>query len=80
MAIHFPGLRNIDNPPVFVFPELHVCMDCGITEFAIPETELGLLTDAECARRIQRETDFRNSPTWEHLGTIALRVRYKRNT
>jgi hypothetical protein len=41
--VHFPGLRNLDKPPVFVFPKLLVCMDCGFTEFAIPETELRLL-------------------------------------
>jgi hypothetical protein len=41
--IHFPGLKNLDKPPVFVFPKLLVCMDCGFTEFNIPETELRLL-------------------------------------
>jgi hypothetical protein len=43
IAIHFPGLKDLDTPHVFVFPTLLVCMDCGFTEFAIPETELFLL-------------------------------------
>jgi hypothetical protein len=43
ILVHFPGLKNLDKPPVFVFPKLQVCMDCGFTEFAIPETELRLL-------------------------------------
>jgi hypothetical protein len=43
IKVHFPGLKNLDKPPVFVFPKLLVCMDCGFTEFAIPEGELRLL-------------------------------------
>ncbi len=43
IAVHFSGLTNLDKLPVFVFPKLLVCMDCGFTEFAIPESELCLL-------------------------------------
>jgi hypothetical protein len=43
IAIHFRGLKNIDQPTVFVFPELLICLSCGITEFVIPEGELRLL-------------------------------------
>ena len=42
-AVHFSGLNNLDKPAVFVFPKLLVCMDCGFTEFSMPETELRLL-------------------------------------
>ena len=45
MAIHFPGLKGIDKPAVFVFPELLVCLNCGKTEFTITEGELRLLTE-----------------------------------
>jgi hypothetical protein len=48
--VHFSGLKNLDRPPVFVFPKLLVCMDCGFTEFAIPETELSQLGKATTAR------------------------------
>jgi hypothetical protein len=41
--VHLSGLKNLDKPPVFVFPRLSVCLDCGFAEFAIPETELCLL-------------------------------------
>jgi hypothetical protein len=41
--VHLPGLKNLDRPPVFVFPKLLVCLDCGFAEFAIPEAELHLL-------------------------------------
>ena len=49
MGIHFPGLKNIDKPVVWVFPELVVCLDCGFSEFAMPEAELGLLAKGEAA-------------------------------
>lgn len=41
--VHFLGLQNLQEPSVFVFPKLLVCMDCGFTEFAMQETELRLL-------------------------------------
>jgi hypothetical protein len=30
MGIHCPGLKNTSKPVVWVFPELVVCLDCGI--------------------------------------------------
>ena len=44
IAIHFRGLKNINEPHVWVFPELVVCLNCGFAEFAVPESELHLLT------------------------------------
>lgn len=38
--LHFPGLKNLDKPTVWIFPRLLVCMNCGFTEFSIPEAEL----------------------------------------
>jgi hypothetical protein len=40
IIVHFSGLKNLDTPPVFVFPNLLVCLDCGFTEFAMPEDEV----------------------------------------
>ena len=45
IAIHFPGLRGLDKPIVWVYPKLPVCMNCGFTEFAIPETDLRRLVE-----------------------------------
>ena len=49
VAIHFPGLAGLDKPVVFVFPKLLICLNCGFTEFEVPETELRLLAKSETA-------------------------------
>jgi hypothetical protein len=49
MGIRSPGLRNIDKPTVWVFPQLIVCLDCGAAEFVVPEAELSLLAKGEAA-------------------------------
>jgi hypothetical protein len=43
IGVHALGLKNVDKPPVFLFPRLVVCMNCGLTEFTIAENELRLL-------------------------------------
>jgi hypothetical protein len=45
--VHFPDLKNLDKLPVFIFPQLLVCLDCGFTEFDLPKAEVCLL--GECA-------------------------------
>ena len=49
IAMRSPGLQNIDKPVVWVFPDIVVCMDCGIAEFPVPEAELRLLAKRETA-------------------------------
>ena len=46
VAIHFPGPKGLDKPIVFVYPKLLVCMNCGFTEFAVPETGLRQVVEA----------------------------------
>jgi hypothetical protein len=48
MSIHFLGPKNID---VWIFPELVVCVDCGIAEFPVPEAELLRLAEGDAAAR-----------------------------
>ncbi len=43
MIIHFSGIRSLDNPGVWVFPKLFVCLDCGFSEFTVPGSKLQLL-------------------------------------
>jgi hypothetical protein len=48
MRIHFPGLKDIDKPVVWVFSdEVVVCLDCGTAEFAVPEEELRQLAKGD---------------------------------
>ena len=49
IGIHFPGLKNIDMPTVFVFPELVVCLACGHAQFTVSEDGLRLLTKRNTA-------------------------------
>jgi hypothetical protein len=41
--IHFSGRENLSKPPVFVFPKILVCLDCGFSEFTTSESELARL-------------------------------------
>lgn len=49
VAIHFPGLKNIDKPVVWVFPQVVVCLDCGMAQFPVPKAELRLLAKGNAA-------------------------------
>jgi hypothetical protein len=49
IAIHFPGLKGLDKPIVWVYPKLLVCLNCGFTEFAIPETGFRQLMEGDAA-------------------------------
>jgi len=40
IMLHFSGHRNINNPGILSFPKVSVCLDCGSSEFTIPEAEL----------------------------------------
>jgi hypothetical protein len=42
--VHFPGRANMTKSTVWVFPTLKVCMDCGLTQFVIPQDELSALS------------------------------------
>ena len=43
VALHFPGLDGLTKPIVWVFPKVLVCLDCGFTEFAVPDEQLKTL-------------------------------------
>ena len=47
--IHFPGMQGIDKPAVWAFPKLIICLDCGYTEFKIPDSELRSLAKGAAA-------------------------------
>jgi hypothetical protein len=45
MIVHSPGLKNIDRPGVWLFPELRVCLDCGFCRFTVSEANLASVTE-----------------------------------
>lgn len=47
IAIHFPGLKGLDKPIVWVFPKVVVCLNCGFAEFVVSERELKVLGTGE---------------------------------
>jgi len=49
IAIHYPGLKGIDKPPVWVFTPLSMCVNCGATEFVVPEAQRRVLANDKAA-------------------------------
>ena len=45
--VHFPGMEGLDKPSVWFFPRLLVCLDCGLTQFQLAETQLRQLSEVE---------------------------------
>jgi hypothetical protein len=43
MMLHFIGLKNVNNPGVWLFPTLLICLDCGVARFSVPEAKLASL-------------------------------------
>ena len=50
IAIHFPGIEGLRKPIVWVFPQLHVCLNCGNTEFLVPVREREVLVTGKTVR------------------------------
>ena len=40
MIIHFTGRENLDNPGVWAFSKLLICLECGFSSFTAPLAEL----------------------------------------
>jgi len=45
--VHFPGMRGLNIPSVWVFPRLSVCIACGATEFTLTDADRKALTDRD---------------------------------
>ena len=59
MVIHFSGLKNLDEPGVWVLPELLVCLDCGCARFTVPEMAL-----ASIAHTLENSSRRLESSAW----------------
>ncbi len=49
IAIHHPGLKGINKPPVWVFTRLSMCVNCGATVFVVPEPQRRVLANDKAA-------------------------------
>ena len=45
MNIHFPGREGLNEPTVWVFPKVALCLDCGFAELVVPKNELHALVE-----------------------------------
>jgi len=45
-GIHFPGLKGLETPLVWVLSKLSVCLNYGKAAFGVPEPELRILAKA----------------------------------
>lgn len=45
VCIHFPGLIALAVEPVFAFPKLKICLDCGFIESNLSKRELRQLKE-----------------------------------
>jgi hypothetical protein len=43
IAVHFPGVKGLKKPIVWVFPDIYVCLECGLAQFSVPGRELEVL-------------------------------------
>lgn len=49
IAIHRQAPGGRGKPLVWIFPELFVCLNCGKTEFVVPETQLRAIEESDAA-------------------------------
>ena len=47
MNVHFLCRERLEKPSVLLYPEIIVCLDCGLEEFSVPDAELSKLATAQ---------------------------------
>jgi hypothetical protein len=72
VAVHFLGLEGLEKPIVWVFPALTVCLDCGGTEFTIPERELSVLVQGVPVEGATVLTERISRPSEKERNTVAF--------
>jgi hypothetical protein len=45
-CLHFPGLNGLKAVPIFVFPKIVLCTDCGLMQANLSATDLELIRHA----------------------------------
>jgi len=50
VCVHFKGQKDLNRSPVVAFPELTICLNCGIvSDFLLEESELDRLREVHVA-------------------------------
>ena len=47
VCIHLPGLRGLDVDPIYAFPKLRICLECGLVQANLTEEELKQVREGE---------------------------------
>lgn len=45
--VHFPGMKGLNIPTVWVFARVLVCLECGQAQFTIPDAERKTLIERD---------------------------------
>lgn len=45
--VHFPGMKGLNIPTVWVFSKILACLDCGAAEFSVPDAERKTLAERD---------------------------------
>ena len=54
MNVHFPGWEGLDKSSVVLpFAEVLICLDCGLSEFTVPDRELRALADGLSGKKAE---------------------------
>lgn len=54
ISVRFTGFEGLKRFPLFIFPMIVVCLDCGFTEFMFPQAELRMVEEGAEGDRIAR--------------------------
>ena len=46
VCLHFPGLKAVNKNPIFVFPKVTLCLDCGFVAGQLSATEVKSVTNS----------------------------------
>jgi hypothetical protein len=53
LAVHFSGWAGLDKRPLLVFPDMIVCLACGLVEFGLPVEHLWQLRNEDSVRHLE---------------------------
>ena len=52
VCLHFPGLKGLKVEPIFVYPKIVVCTECGFVQLRLSDRELEKVKVPEAELRL----------------------------